>query len=164
MTVSELLSKATKLNKNQIFNKVEKIARAVKEELRTKGYVVPVKEKDGSINLDGVRVRKVKNTFYSIFDKRNRPIVENLNSMESAIVIANKIALGREIDDKLIEVDRKYGFHSFKLEIATSRLEKAAKYSESWFYYDMRRQTAQEQTKKYKEVIQQSFKKLTSLR
>ena len=164
MTVNKLLSKAMKLTKNQIFNKVENIARQVKEELRAKGYVVPIKEKDGTVNLDGVRVRKVKNTFYSVYDKHNRPVVENLNSMESAVVIANRLALGKDLDDSLVETDRKYGFQSFKLEVAKSRQEKAVKHSESWFYYDMRRQVAEEQTKKYKDVIQQSFKKLTSLR
>lgn len=153
-----------KLTKKQLFNKVEDIARQVKQELRNKGYVVPVKEKDGAINLDGVKVRKVKDTFYSVYDKGNRLAVENLNSLQSAILLANRLALGKDLDDNIIEADRKYGFQSFKLEVAESRLKTAEKHSERWFYYETRRQVAKAQTKKYFDVIQTSYKKLANLR
>lgn len=153
-----------KLNKKQLFNKVENIAKQVKEELKNEGVIVPVKERDGSINFDGVRVRKLQDTFYAVYDRKNRLLVTELNSLQTAIVLANRAALGRPLDDNLIEADRKYGFQSFKLEIAETRLKKAPMHSESWFYYDMRRQHAKENTKKYLEVIQLSYKKLANLR
>lgn len=153
-----------KLNKKQLFNKVETIAKQVKEELKKEGLIVPVKERDGTINFDGVRVRKVKNTFYAVYDRKNRLLVDELNSVQTAVVLANRVATGRPLDDKLIEADRKYGFQSFKLEIAETRLKKVPLHSEAWFYYDMRRQTAKEHTKKYLEVIQLSYKKLANLR
>lgn len=153
-----------KLTKKQLFNKVETIAKEVKKELRDQGYVVPVKERDGSINFDGVKVRKVKDTFYAVYDRKNRLLVKELNSLQSAIILANKVALGKPLDDAIIEADRKYGFQSFKLEIAESRLKKAPLHSEAWFYYDMRRQTAKEHVKQHLEVIQRSYKKLSNLR
>lgn len=153
-----------KLNKKQLFNKVEKIAKQVKEELKKEGLIVPVKERDGSINFDGIRVRKIKDTFYAVYDRRNKLLVDELNSLQTAIVLANRVASGRQLDDNLIEADRKYGFQSFKLEIAETRLKKVPLHSEAWFYYDMRRQHAKECTKKYLEVIQLSYKKLANLR
>jgi len=153
-----------KLTKNQLFHKVEDIAKQVKEDLRKKGYVVPVKERNGTINLDGVRVCKVKETFYSIYDRYDRVVVENLNSLQTAIVLANRLALNKPLDDLLVEADRQFGFQSFKLEVAETRIKKVPLHSEKWFYYDMRRKTAQENTKKHLDVIQKSYKKLANLR
>jgi|CryBogDrversion2_5_1035270.scaffolds.fasta_scaffold20749_2 hypothetical protein len=153
-----------KLTKNQLFHKVEDIAKQVKEDLRKKGYVVPVKERDGAVNLDGVRVRKIKDTFYSIYDRHNRVVVENLNSLQTAIVLANRLALNKTLDDMLIEADRQFGFQSFKLEVAETRIKAVPLHSEKWFYYDMRRKTAKESTKKHLDIIQKSYKKLTDLR
>lgn len=152
------------LTKKQIFNKVEDIARQVKDDLRKQGCVVPVKERDGTINLDGVKVRKVQDTFFSIYDRKNRLIASNINSLQTAIVQANRIALNKELDDNLMEVDRQYGFQSFKLEVAESRIKKVPLHSEKWFYYDMRRKIAKDASKKHFEVIQKSYKKLTNLR
>lgn len=153
-----------KLTKNQIFNKVEDIARQVKNDLKKKGYVVPTKDRDGTINLDGVRVRKVQDTFYSIYDRHNRLVASNINSLQTAIVQANRLALNKGLDDVIMEADRQYGFQSFKLEIAESRIKKVPLHSEKWFYYDMRRKTAKDATKKHFDVIQKSYKKLTNLR
>jgi hypothetical protein len=151
-------------SKKQIFNRVQQVAKSVKEELREKGQVLPVKEKDGSINFDGVRVRKVKNTFYTIYDRYNIPVVENLNLLQTAVVLANGIALGRMPDDKLVEADKQYGYQSFKLDVYVSRLKKAVDLTDKWLYYDTRMRIAQENSEKHKRVILNSFDKLRSIR
>lgn len=148
----------------QIFNKVQQVAKSVKEELREQGYVIPIKEKDGTINFDGVRVKKVKNTFYTVYDKYNIPVVENLNLLQTAVVLANGIALGRLPDSKLIEADTQYGYQSFKLDVYTARVKKSVELTDRWLYYDTRMRAAQENSEKHKRVILNSFDKLRSIR
>lgn len=153
-----------KLTKKQLFHKVEDIAKQVKSDLRKKGYVIPIKERNGTINLDGVRVRKIKETFYSVYDRQDRAVIENLNSLQTAIVLANRLALNKSIDDLLVEADRQFGFQSFKLEVAETRIKTVPLHSEKWFYYDTRRKIAQDNTKKHLDVIQKSYKNLANLR
>jgi hypothetical protein len=150
--------------KNKIFNKVQEVAKSVKKELRDKGYIVPVKETDGSINFEGVRVRKIKDTFYTIYDIHNIPVVENLNLLQTAVVLANNISLGRWPDMKLIEADKQYGYQSFKLEVYKARRNKATEFTDTWLYYDTRQRIASENTEKYKKVITASFDKLSNIR
>ena len=152
-----------KTNK-KIFNKVQQVALSVKEELREKGHVIPIKEKDGSINFDGVHVRKVRNTFYTVYDRHNIPVVENLNLLQTAIVLANSIALGRYPDIKLIEADTQYGYQSFKLDVYNSRLKKSSELTDNWLYYDTRMRIAQENSEKHKRLILNSFDKLRNIR
>jgi hypothetical protein len=153
-----------KQTKKQIFSKVQQVASSVKKELRNQGYIIPVKEADGTINFDGVRVRKLKGTFYTVYDKYNSPVVENLNLLQTAIVLANNVALGRWPDIKLIEADKQYGYHSFKVDVYTARRNKAIDLTDSWLYYDTRHKIAQENSEKYKKVILNSFDKLSNIR
>lgn len=153
-----------KPTKKQIFSKVQQVASSVKKELREQGYIIPIKEADGSINFDGVHVRKLKDTFYTVYDKHNVPIIENLNLLQTAIVLANNVALGRWPDIKLIEADKQYGYHAFKLEVYTARRNKALELTDSWLYYDTRHKIAHENSEKYKKVILNSFDKLRNIR
>lgn len=153
-----------KSTKSQIFSKVQQVANSVKQNLRDKGYIIPVKEKDGSINFEGIHVRKIKNTFYSVYDKTEHPIIENLNLLETAVVLANNAALGRFLDMKIVEADKQYGYHSFKLDVFTARFNNAEKMTDTWVYYETRRNKASENTQKYKQIVYNSFNKLRNLR
>lgn len=148
----------------QIFNKVQQVAKSVKEELREQGYVIPIKEKDGSYNFDGVYVKKIKGTFYTVYDKYGMPVVENVNLLQTAMVLANSIALGRYPDIKLIEADRQYGYQSFKIDVYTARLKKAIELTDNWLYYDTRMRIAQANSENYKRTIMHSFDKLRNIR
>ena len=97
-----------------IVARVEKLARKVKEDLRQSGFVIPVNNRDGSISVDNYRIVKDKSGFYSIRDRDNDLVVKQINLPQTAAVLANKLALGRGIDDEILKNDREYGFNSFE--------------------------------------------------
>jgi len=152
-----------KLTKKQLFEKVETIAKKVKDDLKISGYVVPVRERDGSINFDGYRVKK-KDNFYTIYNKKNQPIHEQINLIQTAVLTANALALGRWPDDKILNEDKQYGYQEFKLEVYTTRINKAVKDSDDWVYYDTRRNIAKRRSIEHKNFVDKSYKKLTALR
>lgn len=152
-----------KTTKNQLFSQVEKIARKVKEDLKSKGYIVPVREKNGDINFEGVRVKKIGN-FFTIYNKSNSPIYERINLIQTAVLTANSVALGKFADLRLIEADRQYGYQQFENEIYTHRIDKSVPDSDDWVFYDTKRKIIQQRVSHHKKIIEQSYKKLTSLR
>jgi hypothetical protein len=94
--------------------RVEKLARKVRDELRESGFVIPVNNRDGSISVDNYRIVKDKSGFYSIRDRDNDVVIKQINLPQTAAVLANKLALGRGIDDDILGNDREYGYNLFE--------------------------------------------------
>lgn len=111
----------------QVFKRVEKLAIEVKEDLRKKGLVVPRDNGDGTITVDRYTIVKDNTGFYSILDYHNEAIVEHINMAQSAAVIANSLALGRWIDQELLNQDREYGYKLFEEELTKKQAEKSLK-------------------------------------
>jgi hypothetical protein len=97
-----------------VVERVERIARKVKEDLRQSGFVIPVNNRDGSISVDNYKIVKDKSGFYSIRDRDNDIIVKQINLPQTAAVLANKLALGRGIDTEILVTDREYGYNLFE--------------------------------------------------
>jgi hypothetical protein len=98
----------------KVYLKLEKIALDVKEQLKKKGLVIPVKLSDGSVSVDGFRIIKETTGFYSIINPRNHKVVENINLPQTAALLANDLALGKWLDDDLVKRDREYGYRMFE--------------------------------------------------
>ena len=102
-----------KKTKTNIFSQVETVAKDVIKNLKNKGYVVPTKEADGTIRFDNYLVKKESTGFYSVLDVYGNSYASSINLPQTAAIIANDLALGRIVDNKLIATDRDYGYKIF---------------------------------------------------
>lgn len=110
-------------NPQKIFEQVRDLADQVKHDLKKKGLVVPAKDSNGNVVVGDYRIIK-KDIFYYVYNKRNQAVTPPLNLAQTAIVIANKLALGYYVDDALVKIDRDYGYKAFDEENFTRSAER----------------------------------------
>lgn len=103
-----------KLTTAEIYSKIQELDRGVKEELKRQGVVVPLRKKDGSVQIGRFFIKKGMDGFYAILDFRKEPVIEKINLPQTAAVLANKLALGRWIDDEILRADARYGHALFE--------------------------------------------------
>jgi len=108
-----------KITSDEIYLKIQQISIDVKEKLKHQGIVVPVKQRDGTIQIGAYRIKKDKSGFYSILDFRNEVIINRINLPQTAAIQANRLALGKYIDDDILQADTKYGHAYFDEELHT---------------------------------------------
>jgi hypothetical protein len=147
-----------------ILEKVQVLADSVKEDLRKRGVIVPKKHKDGSIQFDRFLVVN-KKTGWHILDSRTETIVGPINAPQTAIVAANSLALGRTVDDKLLENDKWYGFKHFDEEVYTNSAKNSIK-NKNWDKADWcftRASIAKVQKEQYMSYIMSSFNRLKTI-
>ena len=111
---------------DQLYSKIKEIAQGVAADLKAKGLVVPTRSKSGTIKFGNYSIIK-KNGFYSIIANSDINIVERINLPQTAILVANALALGKWADDKMINADQQYGFSSFEEDQCKQVSEAAAK-------------------------------------
>jgi hypothetical protein len=148
-----------KVQKNLV-EKVKSLADAVKQDLKNKGVIVPVKNKDGSVNF-GEYLMSKRDTGYWI-SKNGFDLVGPINLAQTAIVTANYLALGRLADDKLLQNDKWYGFKLFDEEVFTKSANNSLK-SKNYDRADWcftRASIAKVQKEKYRSDIMSSFNRL----
>ena len=97
-----------------VYKQLEKIAHGIKKDLRRKGVAIPVENKDGSISMDSYTIAKTPTGFYKILSKTGGIVVDCINLPQTAVLLANGLALGRWMDDELLKQDRQYGYHLFE--------------------------------------------------
>jgi len=143
-----------------LVERVNTIAEHVKDDLRKKGVIVPVKQKDGSVHFDDYIMVK-ESDGYHIYKKKLH-IAGPINLPQTAIVIANGLALGRLVDDKLIEQDRWYGFKLFDEEVYTKSANNSLKsknYDKADFCFT-RASIAKQQKETHKRDIMSHFNRI----
>lgn len=146
-------------------DKVETLARSVKQDLKNKGVVVPSKGKDGSYRFGNYRMVKENSGFYSIFDKDGQAIATNINLPQTAAVIANDLALGKLLDIELLKLDTNYGYRDFDCELFESKCAKYQKNDpDKFLIYNTRYLIAKEQRSVFKNQILAKFDKLRRVR
>jgi hypothetical protein len=147
-----------------ILEKVQVLADSVKEDLRKKGVIVPKKRKDGSIQFDNFLVVNRK-TGWHILDKKQEIVIGPINAPQTAIVAANSLALGRSVDDKLLENDKWYGFKYFDEEVYTNSANVSIK-NKNWDKADWcltRASIAKVKKEQYLSYIMSSFNRLKTI-
>ena len=112
---------------NDIYKKVKQLSIDVKEQLRRQGIVVPTKTPNGSIRVGYYTIKKYNTGFYSILNYRDDIVVELINLPQTAAILANRLALGKYLDDELLEADRKYGHALFEEELHLTLAERNVK-------------------------------------
>lgn len=150
----------------EIYSKIRRINKDVKENLFRQGIVVPVKNKDGSVTVGRYVIKKLNTGFFCIVDYRNEAVVENINLPQTAAILANKLALGRWIDDKVLSFDSKYGHALFDEELhkkmALSQIRKKNLDQADLMF--TKSAIAKSKKEKFKSEIDLGFKKLMNFR
>lgn len=101
-----------KLTSTDLYKKIKEINNQVKENLRKKGLIVPFKNSLGDVIVGRFKIVKSKEGFFKIVDYGNEVIIDKINLPQTAVILANKLALGKFIDDQILSADRNYG-HAF---------------------------------------------------
>jgi hypothetical protein len=102
------------LTVNEQYNKISNLSKEIRTELRKRGFVIPVKNSDGSIKVGPYLIRKNPNNFYRITDHADNIIVDHINLPHTAAILANDLALGRDLDKHILDKDRAYGYAEFQ--------------------------------------------------
>lgn len=154
------------LNTNDIYVKIQQLDRDVKEQLKRQGIVVPVRKNDGTIQVGHYRIKRDKAGFYKVLTSKNEVIVENINLPQTAAILANRLALGKWLDDDVILADTKYGHALFDETLHRQLAEKSLKSNNIEKAEVMYTKTAIDKHKKnqYKLELDRGFEKLIRFR
>ncbi len=148
----------------ELFNKVENVAKTVLNDLRKKGYVVPTKIDNNVIDFDGFKVGKdIENTYY-IVNQRYDITIRYINLPQTAALLANRLALGKGVDNTILNDDRTYGFRQFDMQRYKQSMSKVKKDFDQFTVFETRYQMAESQAKNCKRRITDAFEKLRRLR
>jgi hypothetical protein len=151
-----------KLTANELYNKIMYLSQKAKNEFRRRGFIIPSKNTDGTIQVGPYLIKRNPSGFYTITDHANNIIVDHLNLPHTAAVLANELALGRDLDQKILEKDREYGYAEFEDQM----VEHSLKNNKSQDYIDiLRSKFKRSEGKKevYKNDIVSRYKKLTKI-
>jgi hypothetical protein len=99
---------------DKVYKHFETVARGIKQDLKNKGFVIPIKNRDGSISVDNYTIYKNKLGFYEIENAIGDTVVDYINLPQTAALLANNLALGKWVDDRILDLDRQYVYSLFK--------------------------------------------------
>ena len=147
---------------DDVYLKIEQLGKDVKEKLRQKGIIVPLKSKDGSINVGHYSIKKKKDGFYCILDFEKEILIDMINLPQTAAVLANQLALGKLTDSDLLTADKNYGYALFDEELHVKLAEKNIQ-SKSFDRADVmstKSRIARYKKEEYKRTVVRGFDKL----
>jgi hypothetical protein len=142
------------------YKKISQLTLEVKHALRIKGLIVPVKNRDGSVTLDRYTIVRDLDG-YAILDYDDEVLIHRINLPQTAIIVANKMALGRHRDIELLEIDRQYGHYDFQEKLYKKTMPRAD--LERFSIYMTKYESAINQKQRLKLHIARSFEKLIKL-
>lgn len=150
---------------NTFLDKIQTLAKSVKQDLKRKGFVVPFKSKDGCYVFETYKIKKEETGFYSIFNKNDELILSGINLPQTAALLANNLALGKLLDSELLSLDKNYGYREFDCELFESKCTKYQKNDpDKFLIYNTRYLIAKEQKLVFKSQILAKFDKLRRVR
>lgn len=101
---------------NNLYHKIQQLSEEVRKDLKRKGVVAPVKNEDGTISIGYYTIVKYADG-YKVLDSFGDVVVDQVNLPQSAVLIANSLALGKYKDYGIIDSDRRYGYALFDEEL-----------------------------------------------
>jgi len=151
-----------KLRPNDLYSKIEELSKNSKEKLLQQGVIIPVKNNDGTISVGRYYIKRKKNGFYCILDFEKDIIIDNINLPQTAAVLANRLALGKFVNDDLLETDTKYGYALFDEELHNKLAEKslASKSLDRMDIMTVKSRISKEKKEEYMKTVMRSFNKL----
>jgi hypothetical protein len=148
---------------NDLYEKIERVSDIVRDRFRLKGIVIPTKNSDGSINLGRFRVENQQNGFYAVRNERNEVVVDGINLPQTAALVANDLALGKFLDNQILNKDKEYGYALFKETLYKQRIEKHNRDFSSYEISLMKGIISKKRRETYQSDIIQRFEKLRKL-
>jgi hypothetical protein len=103
-----------KLPTEKTFKQIDILSQRARQQFLEKGVVIPSQDADGKIHIGRYIVDKNAKGFFTILDNRKNIIVDGINLAQTAILLSNRLALGKMLDTALLEKDRKYGYALFE--------------------------------------------------
>lgn len=148
---------------NNLYNKIQKLSEEVRTELKKKGVVVPVKNADGTIGIGYYSIAKT-DSGYEIRDPSTEVIYTGINLPQTAILIANNLALGRFKDNSVLDSDRRYGYALFEEELHNRAVSNSKKKTLEYFdVMSTKAAIAKCKKEQYKRDLLNKYEKLIQL-
>jgi hypothetical protein len=97
---------------DEIYQKFILLTNETSKKFRSRGLAIPMDHEDGSVSLGMYTIVKHADGFYSVVTKHD-VIAQLINLPQTAIMIANNMALGRSVGT-LITQDANYGYALFE--------------------------------------------------
>ena len=113
-----------KLLPNDVYSKIEQLSRDAKSKLLQQGVVVPIKGKDGVIKVGNYSIKRKKDGFYCVMDFEREIIINRNNLPQTAAVVAHRLALGKYVEDEIVNADAGYGYALFDEELHNALAKK----------------------------------------
>jgi hypothetical protein len=146
-----------------IYKRIEVLSNEVKQTLRKKGIIVPSKNDDGTVNIGFYKIVKTDNG-YSILDRVGDAVIERINLPQSAVVLANDLALGRFKNDSILNHDRYYGYAAFEEELHSKiASKKSSKSQDTYEIVTTKASIARAKKEIHKNSLISSYQKLIKL-
>lgn len=148
------------MNENELLNRLNKLKDEVKANLRKNGVVTPVKTSKG-IRLDDYEIILVKSG-YQILNKWREVEVDNVNYLQTAVMVANSLALKKHIPSNIIFEDMKAGAAEFDVKIFEKRFDKSLKNKDMFGvqHYSIRLWETKNRFKSHFNEIDKQYKRL----
>jgi hypothetical protein len=148
---------------SQIYKNLKIVSEKVKESLRTRGLVIPTENADGSITLGSYLVCK-SNGFYQIKTHSGNIVEDHINLPQTAIIVANGLALGKFTNCNILFLDQQYGYAVFEEELHNTHAERNHNLDNDRAELLLIRSRINHQQKlKYRDAINRSFEKLLQI-
>jgi hypothetical protein len=147
-----------------IFKKIVSFSDEIKKNLRKKGMIAPVNNQDGSIGIGAYTVIKNSNGFYTVIGRGNEVAADQINLPQTAILLANDLALGKFLDKDLKQKDQMYGYALFEETLLKKIIDSESRVDLQQFDLTMTKYLIAKSKKEfYRNDIINSFEKLRKL-
>lgn len=120
---------------DRVFWRIKELSRKIKAEFLKKGIILPSKHSPGKVRLGKYFIEKQENQFYCVKSLDGEVMADNLNLPQSAVIIANTLALKNYVDKNIVDKDREYGYAYFEHQLYKRALERT---KEDPTYFDIR--------------------------
>jgi hypothetical protein len=97
----------------QVYKKINELSNEVSRKFLKNGIVLPSCTKQGAVRIGHFIIEK-NSGFYSIVDSHGNTVINNINLPHTALLLANNLALGKYLDNKLLDADKQYGYAAFE--------------------------------------------------
>lgn len=113
------------MKQEDLLQQLQNVKKVVKNSLRQKGIVVPVKTKRG-LKLDDYEIVEDENG-YHILDKWRVKCYSNIHYIQTAVLVANTMALKRTVKDEWLRHDAVAGSTDFDMKVFNRRFQSSVK-------------------------------------
>jgi L-amino acid N-acyltransferase YncA len=153
-----------RITAEELYKKFVEVSAEVREDFRRRGFIVPVSNKDGTISVGPYRIVKGDDNLYSVVDSKNRVEIDGINLPQTAIIMANDLALRKFLDRSIIKRDQEYGYALFKEQLYRRALQRSKNQPiERFDLMTAKSSINREKKERCRMDIEHSFEKLTKI-